>query len=127
MREVMYKERVIFSYDPSEENYALTKACGGATARWQENTPSIRSMQSKVAKIPLNSRDIFVIPTCYNEIPKEQINMYLGLPTPTISTYDRFEVTGVIPSRPVVKQVLQTGPVETKSQALRRLCDAKSY
>lgn len=127
MREVRYKNEIVLSYDPSEENYALTKAYGGATARWQENTPSILSMQSKVAKIPLNSEDIFAIPTGYNEIPKEQINMYLGLPTPSISTYDRFEVTGVIPSRPAMKQLLQTGPVETKSQALRRLCDAKGY
>jgi hypothetical protein len=127
MREVRYNGKVMFSYDPSEENYALTKACGGATARWQENTPSILSMQSKIAKVPLNSEDIFAVPTCYNEIPKELINMYLGLPTPSISTYDRFEITGVIPSRPALKQVLQAGPVKTKSQALRRLCDAKSY
>lgn len=127
MREVRYNNKVIFSYNPSEENYALTKECGGATARWQDNTPSVLSMQSKVAKIPLCSEDIFVVPTYYNEIPKEQINKYLGLPTPSISTYDRFEVTGVIPSRPALKQILQTGPVETKSQALRRLCDAKSY
>lgn len=124
MRDVIYKGRVIFSYDPTEENYLLTKAYDGATARWQENTPSVLSMKLKVSKLQLKPEDVFIIPTSYNGIPKEQINLYLGLPTPSLSTYDRFEVTGVIPNRPALKQELQTGSVKIKSQALRRLCDA---